>query len=102
MHPVALAGLRECLPLPWWDSPRGQDDPATAARLVDRLIEVAGCVPDEHAAPVLTVLAHTAWHQGNGAIARIAIDRARAVDPGYFLAALLDRMVTEGMRPQAM
>ena len=96
MHPVALAGLREHLPLPWWDSPRGQADPATSARLLDRLIQVAGCLPDPYAVPVLTVLAHTAWNQGNGIIARVALDRARAVDPAYYLAALLDRMVTEG------
>jgi len=102
MHPVALAGLREHLPLPWWDSPRGRADPATAARLVDRLIQVAGCLPDPYAVPVLTVLAHTAWNQGNGAVARVALDRARAADPAYYLAALLDRVVTEGMRPRAM
>ena len=102
MHPVALAGLREHLPLPWWDSPRGQADPATAARLLDRLIQVAGCLPDPYAVPVLTVLAHTAWNQGNGIIARVALDRARAADPAYYLAALLDRIVTEGMQPRAV
>jgi hypothetical protein len=102
MHPVALAGLREHLPLPWWDSPRRQADPATSARLLDRLIQVAGCLPDEYAVPALTVLAHTAWHQGRGAVARVALDRARAADPAYFLAVLLDRMVTVGFRPQAM
>ena len=50
----------------------------------------------------LTVLAHTAWHQGNGTVARVALDRARAADPAYFLAALLDRLVTEGTRPRAV
>jgi len=102
MHPVALAGLREHVPLPWWESPQRQADPATAARLLDRLIQVAGCLPDPYAVPVLTVLAHTAWNQGNGIIARVALDRARAADPAYYLAALLDRMVTEGMQPRAV
>ncbi len=63
---------------------------------------MVGCLPDTYAVPALTVLAHTAWHQGNGAVARVALDRARPADPGYFLAALLDRMVTEGMRPAAV
>jgi len=102
MNPVAVAGLRQYLPLPWWDSPRRPADPATSARLLDRLIQVAGCLPDAYAVAVLAVLAHTAWNQGNGAVARVALDRALAADPDYYLAVLLDRMVTVGFRPQAM
>ena len=98
MHPVAVAGLREHLPCLGATRPAAAD-PATSARLVDRLIQVAGCLPDPYAVPVLTVLAHTAWNHGNGAVARVALDRARAADPNYFLAALLDRMVTEGCDP---
>ena len=99
MHPVALAGLREHLPLPWSQVSRGHDNPAASARLVDRLIQVAGCLPDACAVPVLTVLAHTAWAHGNGAVARVALDRALAADPSYVLAVLLDQLVTGGMRP---
>jgi hypothetical protein len=102
MHPSAVAALCKYLPLPDRDSPSGTAVATVQARLVDRLIDVAGSLPDEYALPVLTVLAHTAWHQGNGALARVALDRARTADPCYFLAALLDRVVTVGMRPRAV
>lgn len=102
MHPVAVAGLREHLPLPWADGRPATADPALQGRVIDRLIQVVGSLPDTHAVPALTVLAHTAWHQGNGTVARVALDRARATDPGYFLATLLDRIVTEGMHPTAV
>ena len=92
----AMTALREHLTLPTPPAP------ATTARLLDRLIQLAACVPDEYAVPVLTVLANTAWHQGNGAVARVALDRARAADPDHVLAALLDQMVTLGIRPLAM
>jgi len=84
------------------ETARGQADPATPARLLDRLIQVAGCLPDPYAVPVLTVLAHTAWSHGNGIVARVALARARTADPAYYLAALLDRIVTEGMQPRAV
>ena len=101
MQPAAVAGLSQHLPMFGGDHSGRPTNPGESARLLDRLIEVAGCVPDQYAAPTLTVLAHVAWHQGNGAVARVALDRARAAEPGYFLAALLDRVVTEGMRPRA-
>ena len=96
LSPDAMTALREHL------TPPTPPSPATTAHLLDRLIQVAACVPDEYAVPVLTVLANTAWHQGNGAVARVALDRARAADPDYVLAALLDQMVTLGIRPLAM
>ncbi len=36
------------------------------------IVELAGCAPDEHATPVLTVLAAHAW-AGDGALARVAL-----------------------------
>ena len=69
-------------------------------RVVARLQSVVRAVPDEHAAcRPLTVLAHVVWWQGDGALARIALDRALAVDPDYRLAALLERMVDLGRAP---
>lgn len=109
LNQAAVAALREHLPLPW----RAGTDPGLAAggsaavvegvgvrvQLVDRLIEVAGCLPDDHAVPVLALLAHVAWLQGNGAVARIAIDRALAADANYSWAVLIGRAVDEGIRP---
>jgi hypothetical protein len=47
---------------------------------------------------VLTVLATVAWSAGDGALARVALTRALAVDPGYTLALLLERLVAHGIR----
>ena len=43
--------------------------------------------PDD--APLCSVLAWVAYSQGNGALARVALDRALATDPSYSLAQLL-------------
>ena len=82
----------------------GRRSASTGAKvqLVDRLIDVAGCLPDDHAAPVLVLLAHVAWLQGNGALARIAIDRALTADPNYSWAVLIGHALdAAGLRPPA-
>lgn len=65
---------------------------------LDRLIQIAASLPDTHAVPVLTVVANYAWWSGDGTIARLALDRALSIDPGYRLAALLARVVDLGIR----
>jgi transposase len=50
---------------------------------------------------MLTVLANLAWWQGDGALARTALERALVVEPGYRLARLLDRLVDLAIRPRA-
>lgn len=99
----ALDGLRVHLPLPWWQASIDHEVAASARRvLIDRLVELAACLPDQHAAPVLTLLAQVAWAQGSGALANVAISRALAAQPDYRLALLLDRMLTLGMRPPGL
>jgi hypothetical protein len=44
------------------------------------------------------VVANYAWWRGDGTIARLALDRALSIDPGYRLAALLARVVDLGIR----
>ncbi|WP_127499128.1 DUF4192 domain-containing protein [Actinoplanes solisilvae] len=44
-----------------------------------------------------TLLAYAAWRAGNGALARIALDRALLQDPGHRFAALLDRLLAAGI-----
>jgi hypothetical protein len=75
------------------------DDRAPRPFLVPRLAWVARAVGDEHAAPVLTVLANVALHEGDGTLARVALDRALEHSPGYTLARLLSRMLDLGIRP---
>jgi len=49
---------------------------------------------------VVTVLATFTWWRGDGAVTRVALDRALRVDPGYRLAQLLERMVDLAIRPE--
>ena len=46
-----------------------------------RLVTLSQHATDEHAAPILTVLAAYAWWHGDGALARVAIDRALRATP---------------------
>jgi hypothetical protein len=66
---------------------------------LDRLVQVCALVPDEWAAPVLTVAAQTAWASHEGTLANIAIDRALEADPHYYLARLTEQLLRHGVRP---
>jgi hypothetical protein len=69
--------------------------------LLERLLRLARSVPDSEsasAAAVCTVAAHVAWAQGDGALARAALERAVRLDPTYRLARLLARLVEVGLR----
>lgn len=83
---------------------RRADREALAAErddLLQRLLVLCRSVPDEcpaEAAAVCTVAAHVAWVAGDGAVARVAVDRARRLAPGYRLAELLERLVDAGLR----
>jgi hypothetical protein len=69
--------------------------------LLQRLLELCRAVPDEcdaEAAAVCTVAAHLAWVEGDGAVARAAVDRALRLAPEYRLAQLLLRLVDAGVR----
>ena len=70
-------------------------------RRQDALIRLCAMLPDHMAAPALSVLASFVWWRGNGALARIALDRALRCDPDYRLAQLLERMVALAIRPVA-
>ena len=88
------------LPAPVWADRAGGDGASVVAgrRLLARLQWVVRSVPDDLAAPVLTVLANYAWWLGDGALTRVALDRALEHEPGYRLARLLERMVDLGLR----
>lgn len=68
-------------------------------RLVERLCWLARHTPQAHAPAVLTVLASFTWHLGEGTLTRVALDRALALDPGYRLALLIERMLDLAIRP---
>lgn len=68
-------------------------------RVVERLAALCRHTPPELSPGPLTVLANLTWWLGNGAMTRIALDRAIAADPQYRLAVLLDRAVDLAIRP---
>ena len=67
----------------------------------DRLIRLCAMLPDDLAAPALSILASFVWWRGDGALARVALARALRCDPEYRLALLLQQMVDLAIRPQA-
>ncbi len=98
LPPDLVDALRCTLTTRHRSSPDGSGGIA-GRRLVARLQSLVRSVPDEHAAPALTVLANLAWWQGDGALARTCLDRALGTLPGYRLARLLERMLDLGVRP---
>lgn len=84
-----------------WDDGRADTVAIVAMnRIQARLIRLCAMLPDEHAAPALTVLACFTWWRGNGALTRAALDRALRCQPDYRLARLLERMVDLAIRPR--
>lgn len=47
------------------------------------------------------LLAFAAWLQGKGALARCALERAHASDPGYTMARLIEDLLLRGVPPEA-
>lgn len=48
-----------------------------------------------------SLLAFTAWQDGNGALANVAVDRAKETDPGYRMAALMAQVLAMALPPDA-
>ena len=82
-----------------WSLIRGDD---TALRLHRGLWQEVLCraEPDLVPAPA-SLFAFAAWRDGDGAIARLALERALAADPRYRMANLLYRALTFGVPPSA-
>ena len=96
------AQLTVALPGPLWlDRDVGDVEQVIALQRIERrLCELCAALPDPWAVPFLTVLAAFTWWRGDGALTRIALDRALRVDPQYRLAQLLERMVDLAIRPE--
>jgi hypothetical protein len=101
IDPFLLVQMSRTLPGPPW---LGQDggDMAHAIglqRIERRLCELCAALPDVWAVSTLTLLASFTWWRGDGALTRVALDRALRVEPRYRLAQLLERMVDLAIRP---
>lgn len=102
LDPDLLDQLRTSLPHPAWaSSPPTSASVIAGRRMQGRLVQLCRMLPAREAAPMLTVLANFAWCLGDGALARAALERALAAEPGYRLAGLLERMVGLAIRPRA-
>jgi len=86
---------------PWLGGNVSDIDQVIALQRIERrLCELCAALPDVWAVSALTVLATFTWWRGDGALTRIALDRALRVDPQYRLAQLLERMVDLAIRPE--
>ncbi len=77
----------------------GQADPGVWHRAAAVVLDVLRRAPSGQVAPVAAVAAGIAWLLGDGVLARAAIDRAIADEPGYSLARLIDRLLCAGVPP---
>jgi len=66
----------------------------------DLWCDVLHVAPEEAIAPVASILAIEVYMNGNGVLARCALDRALAADPDYSLAHLVLRSLDCGLPPQ--
>lgn len=69
------------------------------ARAAHRLADAVRMAPPTAIAPAATVLAIVRWQMGDGARARIALDRVHAAAPNYTLALLIEGMLDHGQPP---
>jgi len=76
-----------------------QEGPRAWSTHADRLAQAVAAAPDGSVAPAATLLAILRWQLGDGSRARAAVERARADDPGYSLAGLVDRCLATGLHP---
>jgi len=74
----------------------GDEGEALLALLIEL---VRHAVPPHHVAP-LTTLAWVSYLRGDGGFAGIALDRALAADPGYYLVQILDQVLRKPVDPE--
>jgi hypothetical protein len=102
IEPDLFVQLSRTLPEPpWFGGDAGEMAQVIGRQRIERrLCELCAALPDALAVPVLTVLASFTWWRGDGALTRIALDRALRTEPHYRLAELLERMVDLAIRPE--
>jgi len=103
IDPILFVQIGRALPAPAWLGGGAGDREQVIGqqRIERRLCELCAALPDPWAVSALTVLASFTWWRGDGALTRVALDRALRVDPHYRLAQLLERMLDLAIRPQS-
>ncbi|MFL6100942.1 MAG: DUF4192 domain-containing protein [Actinomycetales bacterium] len=106
---VGLPGLRGLPGLPGLPGPPGlveqlpemqPPDLALEEAMERLLVDLSTQVEGPLAAAPLSLLAWHSWARGEGALARIAVDRALAEDPTYRLAVLIAAVLDHGIAPE--
>ncbi len=69
--------------------------------VTQRLIRLCQATPHEERAPVLTVLAIHSWAAGDGSLARVAVEEALLIEPGYSMAECVEAMIDGVVRRPA-
>lgn len=67
-----------------------------------RLLQLAGAVPVDWSAPLLTLVGCLAWRHGEGTVANEAVDLALEADPDYRMAQLMLHALSHGVPPWAL
>jgi hypothetical protein len=89
-----------------WESPNlmmgigPRPDPERVERGIRLLLTVVSRAEDAERPALLCMLAWLNWALGRGSRARRYVDEARAIDPDYGMAELLDTMASNGMLPE--
>jgi hypothetical protein len=74
------------------------DDRADQLLVIATELARRAVIPDFATAPY-TLAAWAAWALGRGAVVRLALDRALAIDPGYSFALLIREGLLRGVPP---
>lgn len=67
---------------------------------IETLCDAVRTSPEGGSAPAATILGLVAWTRGEGALATLCVQRARAEDPEYRLAALAAGLMAQGSDPR--
>lgn len=85
-----------CLGLAW---PAGEPRALAAERLWSALVRAT---PEPERAEPAALLAYSAYLRGDGALAGMAVRKAKDADPGHLFAKLLDQVLARGMPPERL
>ncbi|GAA4355592.1 DUF4192 domain-containing protein [Angustibacter luteus] len=81
----------------------GQDGPTVEAAeheaVTALLADLSRRCDGDWAVCPLTLFALQCWHDGEGALANLAVERALDLDPGYRMAVLVEGLLRAGIRP---
>jgi len=82
-----------------WVRVDARDDPAYRRVLRGLWAHMLRRVERDYVPAPACLLAYTAWRDGDGGLANVALDRARLADPSYTMTGLLEKLLGTGTPP---